>query len=200
MSVRENRITGVESLVRWMHPTQGILNPPEFVPIAEDAGLFGAIGDWVMHAACAQLKSWQQQGLANLRIGVNLSMRQFGQDNLIERMREAVHNAGIDAKQLEIEITESVLMRHSEHAEKLLAQVKDMGAHVVIDDFGTGYSSLGLLRRLPIDAVKIDRSLVVQLPQSAEAAALTRAVIAMAHSLDLQVIAESVETRRNGSF
>jgi diguanylate cyclase (GGDEF)-like protein len=200
VGIRENRVTGVECLVRWMHPTQGILNPPEFVPIAEDAGLFGAIGDWVMHAACAQLKTWQQQGLANLRIGVNLSMRQFGQDNLIERMREAVHNAGIDPKQLEIDITESVLMRHAERAEKLLAQVKDMGAHVMVDDFGTGYSSLGLLRRLPIDAVKIDRSLVVQLPQSGEAAALTRAVIAMAHSLDLQVIAESVETRPQWEF
>jgi diguanylate cyclase (GGDEF)-like protein/PAS domain S-box-containing protein len=200
VSVAESRVTGVESLVRWMHPTQGILNPPEFVPIAEDAGLFGAIGDWVMHAACAQLKAWQQQGLANLRIGVNLSMRQFGQDNLIERMREAVHNAGIDPKQLEIEITESVLMRHSERAEKLLAQVKDMGAHVVVDDFGTGYSSLGLLRRLPIDAVKVDRSLVLQLPHGGDAAALTRAVIAMAHSLGLQVIAESVETRAQWEF
>jgi diguanylate cyclase (GGDEF)-like protein/PAS domain S-box-containing protein len=200
VSVREDRVTGVEGLVRWMHPTQGILNPPEFMPIAEDAGLFGAIGDWVLHAACAQLKSWQQQGLVGLRIAVNLSMRQFGQDNLIERMREAVHTAGIDAKQLEIEITESVLMRHAERAVKLLAQVKDMGAQVVIDDFGTGYSSLGFLQRFPIDAVKIDRSLVLQLPHGADAAALARAVIAMAHSLGLQVVAEGVETRPQWEF
>jgi len=200
ISVRENRVTGVEALVRWMHPSQGVLNPPEFVPIAEDAGLFAAIGDWVLHAACAQLRTWQLQGAANLRIAVNLSMRQFAQDNLIERLREAIHNSGIEAKQLEIEITESVLMRHSERAEKLLAQVKEMGAQVVVDDFGTGYSSLGCLKRFPVDAVKIDRSLVAQLPNGMDAAALTRAVIGMAHSLDLQVIAEGVETRAQCDF
>jgi EAL domain-containing protein (putative c-di-GMP-specific phosphodiesterase class I) len=126
-------------------------------------------------------------------------MRQFGQDNLIERLREAVHNAGIEAKQLEIEITEAILMRHSERAAKVLAQVKDMGAHVVIDDFGTGYSALGNLKRFPIDAVKLDRSLVLQLPGS-DAAALGRAVIAMAHSLGIQVIAEGVETREQWDF
>ena len=200
VSVREDRVTGVESFVRWMHPTQGILSPGEFMPIAEDAGLFVGIGDWVLNAACTQLKIWQQQGLASLRIAVNLSMRQFGQDNLIERMREAVHNAGIDARQLEVEITESVLMRHADRAVKLIAQMKEMGVQVVVDDFGIGYSSLGLLQRFPIDAVKIDRSLVLQLPSGRDAAALARAVIAMAHSLELQVIAESVETRAQWEF
>ncbi|HYC43871.1 MAG TPA: EAL domain-containing protein [Burkholderiales bacterium] len=199
VNLKENRVTGVESLVRWVHPSQGVLNPPEFVPLAEDAGLFAAIGDWVLHAACGQLKAWQQRGIGSLRIAVNLSMRQFGQDNLIERLREAVHNAGIEAKQLEIEITEAILMRHSDRAAKLLAQVKDMGAHVVVDDFGTGYSSLGNLKRFPIDAIKIDRSLVSQLP-GADAASLTRAVIAMAHSLNQQVIAEGVETRQQWDF
>jgi len=200
VNVKENRVSGVEALVRWLHPTQGLLNPPEFVPIAEDAGLFNAIGVWVLHAACAQLKSWQQRGVAGLRMAVNLSTRQFGQDNLIEHLREAVHNAAVEPRYLEIEINESVLMRHAERAAKLLAQVKDMGAHVVVDDFGTGYSSLGLLKRFPIDAVKIDRSLVTQLPGVIDAVAMTRAVIAMAHSLGLQVTAEGVETRAQWEF
>jgi len=200
ISVRDQRVTGVEGLVRWFHPSQGVLSPAAFVPIAEDAGLFAAIGDWVLHAACGQLKTWQQQGAANLRIAVNLSMRQFGQDNLIERLREAVHTSGIDAKQLEIEVTESVLMRHADRAARLLAQVKELGSHVVIDDFGTGHSSLGCLNRFPIDAVKIDCSLIAQLPGGADGAALTRAVIAMAHSLSLEVIAEGVETRAQWDF
>jgi diguanylate cyclase (GGDEF)-like protein/PAS domain S-box-containing protein len=198
--LRDNRVTGVEALVRWLHPSQGVLNPPEFVPMAEDAGLFGAIGDWVLQAACAQLRAWQQQGATNLRIAVNLSMRQFGQDNLIERLREVIHNAGIEAKHFEIEITESVLIRHSERAVKLLAQLKEMGAQVVVDDFGTGYSSLGYLKRFPVDAVKIDRSLVAQLPHGTDAAVVTRAVIGMAHNLDLQVIAKGVETRAQWDF
>ncbi len=200
VSVRENRVTGVEALVRWLHPTQGLLSAPAFVPVAEDAGLFGAIGDWVVRAACAQLKSWQQRGAANLRIAVNLSMRQFGQDNLIERLRMAIHDGGVEPKQLEIEITETILMRYADRAADLLAQVKDMGAHVVVDDFGTGFSSLGCLSRFPIDAVKIDRSLVAQLPHGGDGAALTRAVIAMAQSLGLQVVAEGVETRAQWDY
>jgi EAL domain-containing protein (putative c-di-GMP-specific phosphodiesterase class I) len=200
VSVSENRVTGVEALVRWHHPSQGVLNAPQFVPLAEDAGLHGAIGDWVLHSACTQLRAWQQRGLANLRIAVNLSLRQFGQEHLIERLREVVHSCGIDAKQLEIEITETVLMRHAERAARLLAQVKDLGAHVVVDDFGIGYSSLGCLRRFPIDTVKIDRSLVAQLPSGAEAAAISRAVIGMAHSLNLHVVAEGVETRSQWDF
>ena len=200
VSAADNRVTGVEALVRWYHPSQGVLSAPQFVPLAEDAGLYGAIGDWVLHSACAQLRVWQQRGLASLRIGVNLSLRQFGQEHLIERLREIVHSSGIEAKQLEIEITETVLMRHAERAARLLAQVKDLGVHVVIDDFGTGYSSLGCLRRFPIDTVKIDRSLVAQLPNSAEATAISRAVIGMAHSLSLHVVAEGVETRAQSDF
>jgi EAL domain-containing protein (putative c-di-GMP-specific phosphodiesterase class I) len=200
VSVRENRVRGLEALVRWLHPSQGVLNAPQFVPIAEDAGLYSAIGDWVLHAACQQLRLWQQSGLANLRIAVNLSMRQFGQQNLMEHLREAVHSSGVSPKQLEIEITENILMRHADRAAKLLAQVKDLGAQVVVDDFGTGYSSLGCLRRFPIDAVKIDRSLVAQLPIGTEAAAISRAVIGMAHTLRLEVVAEGVETRAQWEF
>ncbi len=199
VNVRENRVSGVEGLVRWLHPTQGVPHPAEFMPIAEEAGLFNAIGVWVFHAACAQLKLWQQSGVPGLRVAVNLSVRQFAQDNLIEHLREAVHNAGIDPKKLEIEITESALMRHAERAAKLLAQVKDMGAQIVVDDFGTGYSSLGVLKRFPIDAVKIDRSLIADLGGT-DADEMARAVIAMAHSLRLQVTAKGVETRAQWDF
>ena len=200
VNMRESRVTGVEALVRWLHPSQGLMNPPDFVHIAEDTGLFAAIGEWVLQSACAQLRAWQQQGIAGLRVAVNLSMRQFGQDNLIERLREVVHEAGIEPQRLEIEITESMLMRHAERAAKLLAQVKDLGARVVVDDFGTGYSSLGCLKRFPIDGVKIDRSLIAMLPDNPDSAGLTRAVIGMARSLNLQVTAEGVETREQWDF
>ena len=200
LSLVEKKVTGVESLVRWLHPTRGVIYPPEFVPIAEDAGLFTAIGDWVLRSACVQLRAWQQKGVSGMRIAVNLSMRQFGQDNLIERLREAMYSAGLEPKYLDLEVTESILMRHAQRAARVLAQVKDLGANVVVDDFGTGYSSLGCLKRFPIDAVKIDRSLVGQLPNGAEAMALTRAVIGMAHSLNLPVTAEGVETRQQWDF
>jgi diguanylate cyclase (GGDEF)-like protein len=200
VSVHEDHVAGVEALVRWHHPSQGILSAPQFVPIAEDAGLYSAIGDWVLNGACRQLRVWQEAGLVHLRIAVNLSMRQYGQENLMERLREAVHGSGIEPQQLEIEITESILMRHADRAAKLLAQVKDLGARVVVDDFGTGYSSLGYLRRFPIDTVKIDRSLIAQLPNGTEAVAISRAVVGMAHSLGLEVVAEGVETRGQWEF
>lgn len=200
VSVAENRVTGVEGLLRWMHPAQGLLNPPAFISIAEDAGLINPIGVWIFHAACAQLKLWHQRGVAGLCMAVNLSPRQFAQDNLIEALREAVHEAGIDPRHLEIEVTESALMGHPERAAKLLGEVKELGARIVVDDFGIGYSSLGMLSRFPVDAVKIDRSLVAQLPGAAGAAAMARAVIAMAHSLGLQVTAEGVESRAQWDF
>jgi diguanylate cyclase (GGDEF)-like protein/PAS domain S-box-containing protein len=200
ISMPEERVVGVEALVRWVHPSQGLINPPEFVPMAEDAGLFGAIGEWVLHAASAQLRAWQTRGMDGLRVAINLSMRQFAQDNLIERVREAAHAAGIDPKQIDIEITESVLMRHADRAGKLLSQLKDAGVQIVIDDFGTGHSSLGILKRFPIDGVKIDRSLVAQLPAGGDAVEITRAVIAMAHNLNLKVCGEGVETRQQADF
>ena len=195
----DSRLVSVEALVRWRHPTQGLINPSEFVQIAEDAGLFSAIGEWVLRQACAQMHAWGQRGGVP-RIAVNLSLRQFGQDDLIERLREAAHAAGIEPRQLDLEVTESALMRHADRAGKLLTQLKAIGIRIVVDDFGTGHSSLGCLKRFPIDAVKIDRTLVGQLPGAPDAVELTRAVIAMAHSLNLQVIAEGVETRPQWDF
>ena len=200
IGIGDGRINGVEALVRWQHPTQGLINPAEFVPLAEDAGLFGVIGDWVLRAACEQARAWQQQGLPPLRVAVNLSMSQFRHEGLIQRVREALHGAGIEAGRLEIEITESMVMRNAEHAVKLLARLKEVGVRIALDDFGTGYSSLGYLKRFPLNSVKIDRSLIRDLPGGADAAGVTRAVVAMAHSLDLQATAEGVETREQWEF
>jgi len=182
VGVRDGQVSGVEALVRWQHPTQGMINPGEFVPVAEDAGMMAAIGEWVIHTACRQMRAWRDQGLPLLRMAINLSPRQLSQDSLIQVVREALHRTGMDASRLELEIRE------------------ELGVRLVVDDFGTGYSSLNYLKRLPVDTVKIDRSLVLGLPLDADSAALSRAVVAMAHSLGIAVTAEGVETREQWEF
>jgi diguanylate cyclase (GGDEF)-like protein/PAS domain S-box-containing protein len=198
--VDNSLVSGVEALMRWQHPTQGMISPAEFVPVAEDAGLIASIGEWVLRTACQQLRGWREQGLPPLRMAVNISPKQFLQDSLIQVVREALHNAGVEPSRLELEITEEMVIRNPERATRLLAQLKELGVRVVIDDFGTGYSSLNYLKRLPIDCVKIDRSLILDLSLNPDAAALTRAVIAMAHSLGIAVTAEGVETREQWEF
>jgi diguanylate cyclase (GGDEF)-like protein/PAS domain S-box-containing protein len=200
VGVRDGQMSGVEALVRWQHPTQGVIGPAEFMPVAEDAGLALAIGEWVLHTACRQLLAWREEGLPLQRVAVNLSPRQFSQDSLIQVVREVLHQTAIDPSRLELEITEDMVLRNPDRAVRLLGQVKDLGVRVVIDDFGTGYSSLNHLKRLPVDCVKIDRSLILELPRSTDAATLTRAVVAMAHSLGLAVTAEGVETREQWEF
>jgi len=200
VGVRDGQVGGVEALVRWQHPTQGMISPAEFVPVAEDAGLILAIGEWVLNTSCRQAIAWREQGLPLMRVAVNLSGRQFAQDSLIQVVREALHRTQLDPARLELEITEDMVLRNPERAVRLLGQLKDLGVRLVIDDFGTGYSSLNYLKRLPVDCVKVDRSLITDLPRSEDAAALTRAVVAMAHSLDLAVTAEGVETREQWEF
>jgi diguanylate cyclase (GGDEF)-like protein/PAS domain S-box-containing protein len=200
VGVRDGQVSGVEALVRWQHPAQGMIGPAEFMPVAEDAGLVLAIGEWVLHTACRQILTWREQGLPLLRVAVNLSPRQFSQDSLIHVVREVLHQTAIDPARLELEITEDMVLRNPDRAVRLLGQVKDLGVRVVIDDFGVGYSSLNYLKRLPVDGVKIDRSLILELPRSTDSATLTRAVIAMAHSLGLAVTAEGVETREQWEF
>jgi diguanylate cyclase (GGDEF)-like protein len=195
VSLKNGAVTGVEALVRWQHPAQGMIGPQEFVPIAEDNGLMNAIGGWVLSTACAQARAWQDQGLPPLRVAVNLSARQFAQDNLIQIVREALHRAGLEPARLDLEITEGMVLRNAERAVKALAQLRELGVRTTLDDFGTGYSSLGYLMRCPVDGVKLDRSFVLKLPGDAESATVARAVIAMAHSLKLHVTAEGVETR-----
>jgi diguanylate cyclase (GGDEF)-like protein len=200
VNVRDGQVTGVEALLRWQHPSQGMINPAEFVPLAEDAGLMSAMWEWVIHTACRQMRAWRDQGLPLLRVSVNLSPRQLAQDSLIQVVREALHRHGMDPGRLELELREEMVIRNAERALRLLTQFKELGVRLMIDDFGTGYSSLNYLKRLPIDMVKIDRSLIRDLPRDADATALSRAVVAMAHSLDVAVTAEGVETREQWEF
>ncbi len=200
VGVRDGQVSGLEVLMRWQHPTQGMISPAEFVPVAEDAGLITAIGEWALQTVCRQAREWREQGLPAMRVAVNLSQKQFLQDGLLQAVREALHHERVEPQRLELEITEEMLIRNPDRAARLLAQFKELGVRVIIDDFGTGYSSLNFLKRLPIDGVKVDRSLILDLPRDEDAAALTRGVIAMAHSLGIAVTAEGVETREQWEF
>jgi diguanylate cyclase (GGDEF)-like protein len=200
VSLQADRMLSIEALVRWIHPTQGLLTPPQFLPIAEETGTYGLIGDWIFASACRQLREWQRCGVGDLRVALNISACELAQDDFVERLRASISRSGIEPSCLELEITEATLMRHAERAGRLLSRVKELGAHIVLDDFGTGYSSLGFLKRFPIDAVKIDRSLVAQLPEGIDAAGIVRAVIGVAGSLGLEVTAKGVETRAQREF
>jgi diguanylate cyclase (GGDEF)-like protein len=200
IDIRTGRITGVEALMRWQHPEMGLVPPGKFIPLAEETGLIVPIGEWALRTACAQHRAWEQEGLGHLRVAVNLSPRQFQQGDLLKSVARVLAQTGCNAKSLEFEITEGMVMRNPESAVTLLQQLKDMGIHVSIDDFGTGYSSLGYLKRFPIDSLKIDRSFVTDVPQDTGDVAITVAIIAMAHSLGLKVVAEGVETREQLDF
>ncbi|MGB5080931.1 MAG: EAL domain-containing protein [Burkholderiales bacterium] len=200
VDVGSRRITSAEALLRWRHPTRGLVPPMQFIPLAEETGLIVAIGEWVLRTACAQNKSWRAQGLPPLRIAVNLSARQFSHENLLEDVERVLNETGLDPAALELEITESMVMHDPERAAMLLGKLKTMGVGISIDDFGTGYSSLSYLKRFPIDSLKIDRSFVKDLPLDVEDAAITQAIIVMAHSLGLKVIAEGVETADQAGY
>jgi diguanylate cyclase (GGDEF)-like protein/PAS domain S-box-containing protein len=194
------RITGMEALLRWFHPAMGMISPVKFIPLAEETGLIVPIGAWVLKAACKQNKIWADQGLPPLRVAVNLSARQFAQDDLHSTILNVLEETGLAPELLELEITESVTMDNPEHAAALLRKLKALGIKLAIDDFGTGYSSLSYLKRFPIDNVKIDRSFIKDIPHDEDDVAITQAVIAMAHSLGLKVIAEGVESGEHVTF
>ena len=200
IDIRTGSITGMEALVRWQQPAKALIPPAQFIPLAEETGLIVPIGEWVLKTACAQNQSWQEQGLPPLRIAVNLSARQFVHEALLHSVARVLQETGLEPALLEFEITESMVMHNSEHAVKLLNKLKAMGIHISIDDFGTGYSSLAYLKRFPIDSLKIDRSFILDIPDDKGDAAITQAVIAMAHTLGLKVIAEGVETREQFNF
>jgi diguanylate cyclase (GGDEF)-like protein/PAS domain S-box-containing protein len=200
VDIGSNRIVGMEALVRWQQPGKALIAPAEFIPLAEETGLIVPIGGWVMRAACLQNKAWQDQGLPKMRVAVNLSPRQFAHADLLQDVARVLSDTGLDAAWLEFEITESMVMRDPEHAVTLLRGLKDMGIHLSIDDFGTGYSSLSYLKRFPLDSLKIDRSFIQDLPGDGDDAGITQAIIAMAHSLRLAVIAEGVETGEQLQF
>jgi len=185
---------GVEALVRWQHPQRGLLAPGEFIAMAEDSGLIVPLGRWVLRAACRQLRTWRDAGFDVPRCAVNLSARQFASDSLIEDVLGSFAAAGLEADKLEVEITESVLMSDPDRANRILQQLHGFGVHISIDDFGTGYSSLAYLKRFPAQTLKIDRSFVRGLPDDRDDATITQAVIALSHSLGMEVVAEGVET------
>jgi diguanylate cyclase (GGDEF)-like protein/PAS domain S-box-containing protein len=187
-------LVGMEALVRWRHPSLGILPPSEFVPLAEDSGLIIALGEWVMRDACLQNKAWQDKGLAPMRLSVNFSARQFQQPGFIAMVAQILKETNLDPRWLELELTESSIMKEPEQAIEKLHELKLMGIRVAIDDFGTGYSSLNYLKRFPIDTLKIDKSFVSDVCKDPHDTAIVRAIITLGHALDLTVIAEGVET------
>ncbi len=200
VDMRSGRITGVEALVRWQHPDRGMVPPAQFIPLAEETGLIVQIGEWVLRTACSDARGWRDQGLPEISVAVNLSARQFAREDLASSILNVVHEAGFDPRSLELEITESTVMQSADRAASVLRQLKDVGVRVAIDDFGTGYSSLGYLKQFPIDSVKVDRSFIRDIPDDKDDVAITCAVIAMAQSLRLKVVAEGVETAEQYAF
>jgi diguanylate cyclase (GGDEF)-like protein len=187
-------IRGAEALVRWRHPVRGLLFPGEFIPMAEECGLIEPIGAWVLREACREARAWQHDGSQTMRVAVNLSAFQFRHGNLLQMIRDALHEAGLDPRCLEVEITETALMSDPEQSVGILEQLSRMGVVVSVDDFGTGYSSMSYLRRFPIDKLKIDRGFICEVLSRPDDLSIVTAIISLAHSLHLKVVAEGVET------
>jgi diguanylate cyclase (GGDEF)-like protein len=194
VDIATGQISGMEALLRWQHSELGWIQPARFIPLAEESGLIQKIGGWVLKTACAQNRAWQKQGMRPLRVAVNLSSHQFAGDSVLQDVEIALQESGLEATNLELEITESAAMHNPEQTASILRQLKNLGTHISVDDFGTGYSSLAYLKRLPIDSIKVDRSFVEDLPEDLESVAITTAVINMAHVLRLRVVAEGVES------
>ncbi|MDQ6418305.1 EAL domain-containing protein [Paenibacillus sp. LHD-117] len=192
-------MVGVEALVRWKHPVRGLLSPGSFIPLAEESGMIVQIGDWVLEEACRQNKAWQEAGLSKIPVSVNLSIRQFLQHDLASRVAEVLQKTGLEAKYLDLEITESMTIDVG-HISRCLLAITDLGVGISVDDFGTGYSSFHYLKNFPIDRLKIDRSFVRDIQQDPSDAEIVAAIIAMAHNLNIQVIAEGVETVEQMEF
>ena len=194
IDVRSGEIVGVEALVRWRHPERGIISPNEFIPLAEETGLIVPIGEWILRTACVQARQWQNATHRSVRMAVNLSARQFKDENLTQIVVSALSDTGLDPRLLELELTEGTLMDDARATMATLEQLRAIGVYLSIDDFGTGYSSMNYLKRFDVRALKIDKSFICGLPEDSENAAITRAIIAMAHGLKMIVVAEGVET------
>ncbi|MDH5534154.1 MAG: EAL domain-containing protein, partial [Betaproteobacteria bacterium] len=193
-------IVGVEALIRWRHPQRGIIAPGEFIPAAEESGLIDPIGDWVLRVACAQVGEWQRQGYPRLQVAVNFSARQFRRESLMKSVEQALEQAQLAAESLEVEITESLLIQYADKTINKVTEMSKLGIQLSIDDFGTGYSSLSYLKRFPINTLKIDQSFVRDITTDEDDAAIVTAVVAIAHSLRLVVVAEGVETPEQLAF
>lgn len=200
LDLRTGRIAGVEVLLRWNHPQQGIIPPNQFIPLAEETGLIVPIGRWVLRTACQQNAAWLQQGLPPVVVAVNLSPRQFQDNGLLDDIKSALRLSGLPPQLLELELTEGMVMQNSSHTAQTLEAIKALGIQIAMDDFGVGHSSLAQLKGFPIDTLKVDRSFIHNLPENAQDRAITKAIVALAKSLDLRVIAEGVETEAQESF
>ena len=193
-------ITGAEALIRWMHPTRGLVSPADFIPVAEDCGLILSIGAWVLREACGQARAWMDAGLRATNMAVNVSAMEFRDQNFLENLFAILAETGLDPKSLELELTESVLMKHAASTAKILQALRESGMRVAVDDFGTGYSSLSYLRKFPVDTLKIDQSFIRQISTDGDDTTIVKAVIGMARDLKLRVIAEGVETPEQAVF
>ncbi|MHC5597686.1 MAG: putative bifunctional diguanylate cyclase/phosphodiesterase [Nostoc sp.] len=195
IDLHSGEIIGVEALIRWQHPTLGMISPAKFIPIAEANGAIVPIGEWILRTACAQNRDWQLAGFTPIRMSVNLSARQFEQPYLVEIVNQILEETGLKASDLELEVTESFLMGNIERSIKTLKQLAELGIWLALDDFGTGYSSLSYLKRFPVNILKIDQSFVQDVMSNPDSAAVTDAIIALAKSLRLSITAEGVETQ-----
>lgn len=200
LNLEDNSVVAVEALLRWRHPELGMIPPDRFIPLAEESGFIIKLGEWVLRTACAQCAAWQQDGPAPLRIAVNVSGCQFNEPDFVDMVSTALSSSGLSPEFLELELTESLLISNEQQALQKLQLLKSMGIYLAIDDFGTGYSSLAYLKHFPLDRLKIDKSFINDILTDPDDAAITEAIIAMAHSLKLKVIAEGVETREQLLF
>lgn len=200
INLKTGEVTGAEALLRWTHHSRGPISPAQFIPVAEDCGLILPIGNWVLREACKQARAWLKAGLPLASIAVNISAMEFRHENFLQGVLAILEETGLDPQTLELELTESVLMKHAETARTILKTLRDRGVQLAVDDFGTGYSSLSYLRKFPIDSLKIDQSFVRQITTAPAETTIVTAVISMARSLKLRVVAEGVETKEELAF
>jgi EAL domain-containing protein (putative c-di-GMP-specific phosphodiesterase class I) len=200
IDIKTNEIVSAEVLLRWNQPDLGMVPPEEFIPIAEETGMILELGEWVLNQACMQAKSWQIAGLKPIRIAVNLSSIQFMQRDLASTVAAVLEDNELSPKCLELEITESIIMRNINDTISTLSGLKEMGIKISVDDFGTGYSSLNYLKRLPLDTIKIDRAFIMDIPNNEDDMTITSAIIALAKNLGLTVVAEGVESELHLEF
>jgi EAL domain-containing protein (putative c-di-GMP-specific phosphodiesterase class I) len=200
VDLKSGQVFAVEALVRWDHPTLGLVSPAKFITMAEESGLIAPLGDWVLHEACRQNKAWQDAGTPPVNVSVNVSARQFREKTWTSRVTHALAESGLDARYLELELTESLLMQDVEQAIATMNELQALGVQFAIDDFGTGYSSLSALKNFPVARLKIDQSFIRSLPDDTDDRNIAAAVIALGHKLNMRVIAEGVETAEQLAF